>query len=140
MEYRRVRRLTRAPRRTTSEHSAWKKAGLQSQSATIQNQIFQEQFNIEKANMLKQRRNVFRQGQVRSAEAKVAASSTGQFRSSTYGAVQSKIAERTSENVASIDTALAAGERISTLNQQQADLQSQIASTQAKGSFLSAFF
>lgn len=115
-------------------------ADIQSQAAGVQNQIYAEQFGVQKANMLQQRRQMFRQGQVASAGATVAAASSGSFRGSGFGAVQDQIATTTQENMGQIDSSIATGARITALNQQQASLQAQGAKVQAKSSFLDSIF
>jgi hypothetical protein len=115
-------------------------ADLQSQSASVQNEIFREQFNIDKANMMQQRRKIFRQGQVNSAALRASATSSGSFRSSSFGSAKEDIVATTQQNIGQIDKAIEVGERITTLNQQKATLEAKAAAAQAQGGFLSSIF
>ena len=116
-----------------------KVADLQSQSASVQNEIFREQFNVDKANMMQQRRKTFRQGQVNSAALLTSATSSGSFRSSSFGNAKEDIVATTQQNIAQIDKAIAVGHRITSLNQQKATLDAAAASAQASGNFLTKF-
>ena len=116
-----------------------KVADLQSQSASVQNEIFREQFNVDKANMMQQRRKTFRQGQVNSAALLTSATSSGSFRSSSFGNAKEDIVATTQQNIAQIDKAIAVGHRITLLNQQKATLDAKAASAQATGNFLTKF-
>ena len=117
-----------------------KVADLQSQSASVQNEIFREQFNVDKANMMQQRRKTFRQGQVNSAALLTSATSSGSFRSSSFGNAKEDIVATTQQNIAQIDKAIAVGHRITSLNQQKATLDAAAASAQSQGGFLSSIF
>ena len=117
-----------------------KVADLQSQSASVQNEIFREQFNVDKANMMQQRRKMFRQGQVNSAALLTSATSSGSFRSSSFGNAKEDIVATTQQNIAQIDKAIAVGHRITLLNQQKATLDAAAASAQSQGGFLSSIF
>ena len=117
-----------------------KVADLQSQSASVQNEIFREQFNVDKANMMQQRRKTFRQGQVNSAALLTSATSSGSFRSSSFGNAKEDIVATTQQNIAQIDKAIAVGHRITLLNQQKATLEAKAAAAQAQGGFLSSIF
>ena len=117
-----------------------KVADLQSQSASVQNEIFREQFNVDKANMMQQRRKMFRQGQVNSAALLTSATSSGSFRSSSFGNAKEDIVATTQQNIAQIDKAIAVGHRITSLNQQKATLEAKAAEAQAQGGFLSSIF
>lgn len=117
---------------------------LQSQSTSIQNQIYAEEFQVQKENLLTTRRNLFRQGAVSTAGATVAAQASGMSRSSSFTAIKDNISQTVTDNVSAIDSSIATGERITALNQQQATVQSKIATEQAKGQakggILSALF
>ena len=115
-------------------------ADLQSQSASVQNEIFREQFNVDKANMMQQRRKIFRQGQVNSAALLTSATSSGSFRSSSFGNAKEDIVATTQQNIGQIDKAIEVGERITTLNQQKATLEAKAAAAQAQGGLLSSIF
>ena len=116
-----------------------KVADLQSQSASVQNEIFREQFNVDKANMMQQRRKMFRQGQVNSAALRASATSSGSFRGSSFGSAKEDIVSTTQQNIGQIDKAIEVGERITSLNQQKATLDAKAASAQATGNFLTKF-
>ena len=115
-------------------------ADLQSQSASVQNEIFREQFNVDKANMMQQRRKIFRQGQVNSAALRASATSSGSFRGSSFGSAKEDIVSTTQQNIGQIDKAIEVGERITSLNQQKATLEAKAAAAQAQGGFLSSIF
>ena len=115
-------------------------ADLQSQSASVQNEIFREQFNVDKANMMQQRRKIFRQGQVNSAALRASATSSGSFRGSSFGSAKEDIVATTQQNIGQIDKAIEVGERITTLNQQKATLEAKAAAAQAQGGLLSSIF
>ena len=117
-----------------------KVANLQSQSASVQNEIFREQFNVDKANMMQQRRKMFRQGQVNSAALRASATSSGSFRGSSFGSAKEDIVATTQQNIGQIDKAIEVGERITSLNQQKATLEAKAAAAQAQGGFLSSIF
>jgi len=122
------------------QSKANKLADIQSQSVAIQNQIYAKEFDIQRSNMLQQRRAMFRQGAAATAGATVMATASGSFRSTGFADVKRDIQTTTEQNVGQIDTALRVGSEISTLKQQQATLQSQAAKTQAQGSFLDSIF
>lgn len=117
---------------------------LQSQSAAVQNQIYAEEFAVQKENLLTERRNLFRQGTIATAGATVAATASGMSRSSSFSTIKDNIDRTVTDNVASIDSSIATGEKITSLNQQQATLQAKIATETAKGNakggILSALF
>ena len=115
-------------------------ADLQSQSASVQNEIFREQFNVDKANMMQQRRKIFRQGQVNSAALRASATSSGSFRGSSFGSAKEDIVSTTQQNIGQIDKAIEVGERITSLNQQKATLEAKAAAAQAQGGLLSSIF
>ena len=115
-------------------------ADLQSQSASVQNEIFREQFNVDKANMMQQRRKMFRQGQVNSAALRASATSSGSFRGSSFGSAKEDIVATTQQNIGQIDKAIEVGERITSLNQQKATLEAKAAAAQAQGGLLSSIF
>lgn len=120
--------------------TANKQARIQGQMAGIQNQIFAEQYQTQRDNLLLQRRKMFRQESASLAGSRVAAAASGMSRSSGFSAVQRSIEEQTSSNVGRIDRALASGERLSGLNRQLTDLEAKAAEAQASGGLLQSIF
>ena len=129
---------------SNANSTAQKVGALQSQSADIQNQIYAEEFAVQKENLLSERRNLFRQGAISTAGASVAAAASGMSRSSSFSAIKDNIAQTVTDNVAKVDSSIASGEKITGLNQQQATVQAEIATAQAEGQatggILSALF
>lgn len=106
---------------------ASKQARIQGRISGLQNQVYAEQAQQQRDNLLLQRRQQFRQESAALAGSRVAAAASGMTRSSGFSSVQQSIRQKTSENVGRINRAMASGERISGLNEQIADLGGQAA-------------
>lgn len=97
-------------------------AELGSSIAAAQNKIYEEQFNLQKSNLMQDRRKLIRQSMQMQAGSTALASASGMGRSSSFGAVQSSIGRQRDEGLANIQRSLDSGEMMSGLNKQIATM------------------
>lgn len=97
-------------------------ADLGSSIAAAQNKIYEEQANLQRENLMQDRRKLIRQSMQMQAGATALASASGMGRSSSFGAVKGSIDRQRTEGITNINRALDSGEMMSGLSQQIATM------------------